>query len=377
MPVLTLVAPIIGLLVNIYFIPLSDQLITSSQTNCPSEPSLSVQYFSVDQYNTPEVRALEVNPHSGVLTTTLNNQSGLYRFNIDQAEMLPLIQDDDFSGDFFAWSPDGRRVASLVASSGQVGIWDAESRELYQLFDEKTPEPTRDPSIPPDEAGSAPRWFYFDVAWSPNGLFLAAVGTEPLRVWDVERQQLVFAPTVAATWWIGTLNYRQRFSDFLAWSPDGAFLALAEGNVVHVWETHTWQEVENLTTSLDTIHTLAWSGNSFLVAGGAGGSRLAVWETSTWEQVGIFDNAFQSFPELPTVYSVAWSLNGCWLAVGASGTRIFILNAADGTILQTLEAREIIDELTVYQALFMSANKLVWSLDSVHLFAVIDGIISE
>lgn len=376
---LTMMIPIIisSWLISGHLIPSATQPIATPQTNCPLAPSVDVEFFSVDQHNSPEVLALGTDPSGGILAATLNSERGLYRIDTVRDEMLPLIQDDDFARDFFAWSPDGRYIASLVTSSGQVGIWDAKSGDLYRVFDEQTPEPTRHPDIPLNEAGGAPRWFYFDVAWSPDSHFLAAVGTEPLRVWDNERQQLVFAPAIEATWWIGTLNYRQRFSDFLAWSPDGTYLALAEGNVVHLWETSTWQEVHVLMTSLDAIHTLTWSGSGFLVAGGAGGTRLVVWETPSWERVQVFDSVFQGLPELPTIYSVAWSPDNCWLAVGTSGTRIFILNPMDGIVARTLEAGEILQVLTVYQATSMSVSKLVWSLDSTQLFAVVDGIISE
>lgn len=109
-----------------------------------------------------------------------------------------------------------------------------------------------------------------DLAFSPDGLALAAVVTDRLIVWDVATRRV-----------LATLPYVYRS---LAWSPSGKLLAGGNGDGVTIWtvgrdSTFSQSSIslpgDNLASS--PVFSLAWSKDSTLLGAGHYDGTVRIW----------------------------------------------------------------------------------------------------
>jgi WD40 repeat protein len=135
----------------------------------------------------------------------------------------------------FALSPDGKVFAGSMRS-GVIRLWEtATGKELRDLG----PTENSDRSI----------------TFSPDGKFLALVGTRRLQVWDVQ--------TTKPRWSVPLNAFAVCFS------PDGRFLATGEGSAVRIWDAATGQEQCPVPEHRDFLGFIALSadGRTVLTAG--------------------------------------------------------------------------------------------------------------
>jgi WD40 repeat protein len=153
-----------------------------------------------------------------------------------------------------SFSPDG---TCLAASSGANGVtlWDTQSAEPRGTL---------------DDSGLC-RW----VAFSTDGARVAGGfgSTDELRVWDVSSGKIIARCE-------GDLILHP-----LAFSPDGSFLASANGSEIKLYDAHTWGLVKTLKCDGLTGHitSVAVSRQGGLVACGYGTGYVDVFDASTGE----------------------------------------------------------------------------------------------
>src|SRR5262249_41975977 len=103
----------------------------------------------------------------------------------------------------------GKRIAS-ANWDGTVKFWDLQSDEVRTFRDLSDP---------------------MDVAFSPDGRFLAAATKSGARMWDLTRSQEPRA--------IELKGQRNAIAYFLTFSPDGRYLAAGSSNTIRLWEVET------------------------------------------------------------------------------------------------------------------------------------------
>src|SRR5262249_46925158 len=122
-----------------------------------------------------------------------------------------------------AFSPDGRRVAAGLLD-GKAALWDIATGQHLQTL----------------EHGDA-RGAVSALAFSPDGATVLTVGQNPkAKLWDAATGKLArtFASSIAN---IGNLH-----GDAVAFSPDGARVAVATANVVELWNAATGELIRAL-----------------------------------------------------------------------------------------------------------------------------------
>lgn len=192
------------------------------------------------------------------------------------------------------WSPNGRLIAG-GAYDGMVRIWNSQTRELVQQF---------------DQGGRIQ-----GLSWAPDARRLAVASADGItRAWDIES---------------GTS--RSVFEDpgggahSIAWSPKNGHLAIvtASGALV-VIEASRGRDVWRSPHRLYTVLSAAWSADGRMLAAGCADRTVRIHDATAPEVLKILKG------HRSAIDSVAASPNGRWLASGSRDHTVRIWDIETG-----------------------------------------------
>jgi len=137
---------------------------------------------------------------------------------------------DDINVGSIAWSPDGKRIASIGwIKEHTVQVWDVATGKNIFIY-------------------RGHSWIVGQVSWSPDSKHIASVGTNgdfTVRVWDANTgiDVLVFP------------GHR------VTWSPDGGYIASVaiSDNTIQIWDINSKANVYTYNGHTDSVYNLAWS----------------------------------------------------------------------------------------------------------------------
>jgi len=151
--------------------------------------------------------------------------------------------------DEFAWSPDGRFLASTGAT--YLRVWDTKNWKLLTTL----------------SVGG----FFTGIAWSPDNLYLAYEDYKTLRIVDTENWEQQAHKVMP-----------EPITD-LDWSPDGQFIATAAGaeGLVYVYDPRTWETVHKFQEHFGMVWHVAWSPGGRYLASLGEDNLIYIWDTTT------------------------------------------------------------------------------------------------
>ena len=117
----------------------------------------------------------------------------------------------------------------------------------------------------------------------------------------------------------------------IAYSPDGARLAVASSIGIWLYDTATYQEVALLTGHTDWVWSVAFSPDGGTLASGSGDGTVRLWDALTGAHLRILEG------HTDWVRSVAFSPDGGTLASGSGDGTVRLWDALTGAHLRTLE----------------------------------------
>jgi WD40 repeat protein len=210
-------------------------------------------------------------------------------------------------------------------------VWADQGREIIGVAEEPLTNPSHKPfprsaqvdvwNTSTGTAHSSGEFTFYGEVWiSPDGTRLAIeTADQRFQFWNLATDKLV-ATTDALASPPGSI----------AWSPDGAFLALGENSAtwpkapgqVQVWSSSTGKLVTTLSdtdTFEGTIGGLAWSPNGQYLAESSG--EIHIWSTTNWQQVASFGKVATRAPQgsdgltrFTWIETITWSPDGSMLA---------------------------------------------------------------
>lgn len=219
-------------------------------------------------------------------------------WNVAHGQPLLELELDSEEGivQCLAWSPDGRLVAFC---SENTHLWDATTGKRYPPLIKPVPP------LDVDESNS--------VAWSPGSRSLA-LGDKMGRIsfWDAStRTQLA------------TLEGHTKDVTSVAWSPDGRMLASGSADkTVRLWDVSAGQTLTTISVPL-TACSVAWSPDGRLLAGAVGYEPL-LWDAATGKQL------ISKWVGHDNIWQVAWSPDGHLLASGSYDKTVRLWRVGEG-----------------------------------------------
>lgn len=280
--------------------------------NIHTIPAIPESQITLNTYYT---HSIAVSPNQTVLATASGIYYGYGSIDLWDAatgtHLLTMDEGDELRYYDVAWSPDGKWLA---AGGSGIKVWEAHgahSEKLHQEFG------TNDTAI--------------GVAWSGDSSTLAAVGWGYVAAWDIETGSQVVLFEIPL----------DQVANVAAWSPDGRYLAVGLGVGVYsepgqivLWDTVLQELIQFQGTQPQPVTGLAWSPDGTILAASGGHSPIEVgshgfssgsyegslilWDVQAREPLRVL------YGHTAEVQAVAFSPDGSLLASGSADWTVLI-----------------------------------------------------
>ena len=207
-----------------------------------------------------------------------------------------------------SWSPDSTRIAS-GGKGGHVHVWKAATGQQLYSYDLHID-------------------YVLDVAWSPNGKYIAGTAGSSLQMWAADNGHYLATFDLLE----GKLEREGRVSA-IAWSPDSKYIALSDNATlpghytdVQVWEVQSVSRTSNSSAVIGPVNALAWGPR---LASAGIDTHVNVWDAFTGALL------FPYVGHVQPVYAVAWLPRDKRVASGGADQSVHIWDGENGHHIYT------------------------------------------
>lgn len=197
-----------------------------------------------------------------------------------------------------AWCPCNDKLATVNLDEPAIRLWNPQNGELLHILE------------PPSSQTVS------NLAWSPDGRFLASLSTEALSlidIWDFSSDQSLLTPL--------TIHY-EGIATSIAWSTDNQHLANVSGydrdRTVLIWNALNGNLVSRIPENTSLVLSLESNPAANQLAVMREDGTIQIWDMTTLS-ISATLSAERNYPQPLAI--LAWSPNGQHLA-GASGGRV-------------------------------------------------------
>lgn len=214
-----------------------------------------------------------------------------------------------------AWSPDGLYLAAAGEGPNHVSVWQAATGQTVQTYQNHTRS-------------------ICALAWSPDSRMLASAGNDgSVRVWEASSAKDVHV-----------YREHQNWIQALVWLPVNGLVASGDvDNQVHIWDGLTGQQFLVYRGHRSPLQALAFSPDGTLLASGDEDGSVHIWEVSGGKRLAVYGEHRRE------ISALAWSPDGTQVVSASWDRSVHIWEALSGTTIATY---------TGHQRL---VNALAWS----------------
>ncbi len=236
-----------------------------------------------------------------------------------------------------AWSPNGKHIVS-GSYDKTVQVWNPNTCTLFHLYNghSKLWQPGR----------------IHGITWSPDSTLIASASDDKtIQIWHAATGQTI-------------RTYREHNDKVLAvaWSPNGKFIASANGFTTLVWNPDTGNTTINYGGHTKEVQTVAWSPNSRYLATGGRDNRVEVYDTNRWKMDILSRINYSGHTDF--VQSVAWSPDGTRIASASNDKTVQVWDAETGRHILT------------YYGHYDAVKAVAWSPDGTRIASAgVDGTV--
>jgi WD40 repeat protein len=218
-------------------------------------------------------------PDSKLLAHATGRRKAIRLWDANTGKFVRLLKGEDKPLRWLAWSPDKEgKLLAAADDEGTVTVWDVASGK--PAFSFKYTAQNRPAGVGPWGEPFASSV----LSWGPDGKRLAVAGEdETIKVWDVDKKEEL------TTLRGGPAKGPHQVVCAVAWSPDGRRLAASSPDETFLlYDTTTWKEVLALrpvsagtfATALVPAHvgTLAWSPDGAQLALFGRRGNITIWD---------------------------------------------------------------------------------------------------
>lgn len=220
-----------------------------------------------------------------------------------------------------------------------VGGWDGTVR-IWELI--KAPDDAGEETFTAEQVAimGAEAYFFYDVAWRPpragNAMWLAGASADgKIHVWMVTSDIEIEVEEVA------TFETPSRELHSVAWSPDGTMLAGGgTDGTLRIWDLESGDQLAELAGHTDAVRSLAWSPDGVHLASAALDNTVRLWalELDSEGRVGGGEETNTlSAHQRGGALAVAWSPDSAHLASGGGDAVARVWNRTSGEEVLTLK----------------------------------------
>lgn len=161
-----------------------------------------------------------------------------------------------------AWSPDGNTIASAAANQGHsIQFWNAHSGQPLHYLPGEWP---------------------LALAWSPDGKFIALRNGSAVQIQYVNTNQMLFSVQAGVPVVLDEVRrspYSGVHPHTITWSPDGKFIALADGQKqVQIWNVASQSLSYTYSGHSDVVLAVGWSPDGSRIASAGVDQIVRVWQ---------------------------------------------------------------------------------------------------
>jgi len=275
----------------------------ANQDTSTSSPKLSVQHYSA-------VHVVTFSPDGQIVATGASD--GIVRlWRVSDGALLHTLEGHTRPVSGVAFFQDGTLLISSARDS-TVGIWRVSDGALVSWLEEDVRE-------------------ILSLALSSDDSRVALGGFGAARVWEVDTEIFTL---------LDSQEYPGSYVNSLAFSPDGAMLALAlSDNTIWLRRISADEPLPRLGGHADKVLSVAFSPDGRYLATGSEDNTLNLWQLDE-KPDGAFEAQLVLTLEHPEwVKSLVFSPDGTVLASGTLAGNICLWSVPDGDLLKTLHAR--------------------------------------